>query len=67
VFIAPIDLILTGSDVLHYWIVDPPAQQVKCHRLVGTEFQTAVEAEGDATLTHPDFDGLALDLAALWG
>jgi len=23
-------------------------------------------AEGEATPAHPDFDGLALDLAALW-
>jgi Uma2 family endonuclease len=52
--------------VLHYWIVDPEAKRLQCYRSVDGAFQPLVEAEGDATLVHPDWDGLVIDLAALW-
>ena len=52
--------------VEHYWIVDPDRKRVECHRLADGAFRPVVDAEGDAALTHPDWDGLVVDLAALW-
>jgi Uma2 family endonuclease len=52
--------------VLHYWIVDPETKRIECHRPVGGEFQPVLEAEGDTRLVHPEWDGLEVDLAALW-
>lgn len=52
--------------VEHYWIVDPEYRRVECHRASGGAFRPVVEAEGGATLTHPDWDGLEIDLSALW-
>lgn len=52
--------------VEHYWIVDPEARRLRCYRAVGGAFEPLVEAEGDATLIHPTWEGLAIDLAALW-
>lgn len=52
--------------VQHYWIVDPDPQRVICHRRAGERFERVVEFRGDVRLTHPDFAGLELDLAAIW-
>ena len=52
--------------IRHYWIVDPEARKLECHRLAGMEFLPLVEAEGSATLVHPDWQGLEIDLAVLW-
>jgi Uma2 family endonuclease len=52
--------------VEHYWIVDPERRRVECHRLGEGVFHPLVEAEGEETLTHPAWDGLEVDLAALW-
>ncbi len=52
--------------VEHYWIVDPEKRCLECHRRAGRRFRPLHQAEGDTTLTHPDWDGLAIDLAALW-
>ena len=53
-------------EILHYWIVDPDRQRVECHRLADGAFRPVAEAQGDTTLAHPDWDGLILDLEALW-
>lgn len=50
----------------HYWIVDPDERRVECFRLAAGAFAPVAEANGDAILRHPDWDGLAIDLAALW-
>lgn len=50
----------------HYWIVDPERKRVEFHRSVDGAFRLLVEAEGDTRLEHPDWDGLVVDLAALW-
>jgi len=50
----------------HYWTVDPEARLLRCHRLAGGQFRFVVEAVGDATLAHPDWDGLTIDVAPLW-
>ena len=52
--------------VEHYWIVDPERKRLECHRLAEGAFRSVVDAEADAALTHPDWDGLILDLGALW-
>jgi Uma2 family endonuclease len=52
--------------VLNYWLVDPELQSVECHRLQDGAFRLVVEGRGDATLVHPDWDGLSIDLAYLW-
>ncbi len=52
--------------VEHYWIVDPEEKRIECHRLARGMFRRVVDAENDATLIHPDWDGLIVDLAALW-
>jgi Uma2 family endonuclease len=52
--------------VEHYWIVDPEKKRVECYHLADGAFHKIVEAAGDTTLKHPDWDGLDLDLTALW-
>ncbi len=52
--------------VQHYWIVDPEARRLDCYRLEAGAFKHVAQAEGDAELEHPAWEGLALDLAALW-
>jgi Uma2 family endonuclease len=52
--------------VQHYWIVDPERKRVECHRSVAGAFRLIVDAEGETALVHPDWDGLIVDLAALW-
>jgi Uma2 family endonuclease len=52
--------------VAHYWIVDPEAKKLDCHRLEAGEFRRVAGANGDALVRHPDWDGCEIDLAALW-
>jgi len=52
--------------VAHYWLVDPDARRVECLRAEGGAFRAVAAAEGECTLTHPDWDGLTIDLGALW-
>ena len=52
--------------VEHYWIVDPERKRLEFHRRVDSTFRPLAEADGDATFEHPDWEGLVLDLAALW-
>lgn len=50
----------------HCWIVDPDRKCIDFHRLRDGAYQLVVAAHGDATLDHPDWDGLVIDLAVLW-
>ena len=52
--------------VAHYWIVDPEQERVECFRLEDGVYRTVAEAQGAATLRHPGWNGLVLDLDALW-
>jgi Uma2 family endonuclease len=52
--------------VQHYWIIDPERKRVECHRLAEGAFRLLVDAQGETTLDHPDWDGLVIDLSALW-
>jgi Uma2 family endonuclease len=52
--------------VEHYWIVDPTGKRVECHRLMDGAYRRLIVAERNGKLEHPDWDGLVIDLAALW-
>jgi len=52
--------------VPHCWIVDPDGKSVECYRLESRGYRLVIEGEGDATLNHPDWEGLVIDLAGLW-
>jgi len=52
--------------VSHYWLVDPDAKSVTCHRLEAGVFRSIVRARGNRSLTHPDWDGLVVDLEVVW-
>lgn len=52
--------------VQHYWLVDPEQKRMECCRLDGNVYRRLIEARGDAQLKHPEWDGLVIDLAALW-
>lgn len=52
--------------VPHYWIVDPEARIIECFRRHEAAYQLIGSFAPDAALTHPDFPGLRIDLAALW-
>jgi Uma2 family endonuclease len=52
--------------VEHYWIVDPDQKRLECHRLAEGVFRPVAEAEGNTALVHPDWEGLEIDLTALW-
>ena len=52
--------------VPHYWIVDPACRQLECFRESGSGYELIVRGAGDVSVTHPDWEGLTLDLAALW-
>jgi len=52
--------------ILHFWLVDPNARSIDCHRLAGRVYERVVTLNGDATLSLPDFPDLALPLSMLW-
>ena len=52
--------------VLHCWIVDPDAKRVECYRLESGGYRLVAEGAVDTMRSHPDWDGLVIDLAALW-
>lgn len=52
-------------DVPHYWVVDPDAQVIECYRNVDGQFLEVMRAS-DGVFMHPDFAGLAFDMAGLW-
>jgi Uma2 family endonuclease len=52
--------------LVHYWIVDPEAHRIECYRAGAWKYDLVAEAEGPATLRHPDWTDLVIDLAALW-
>lgn len=55
-----------AAGVVHYWIVDPDLQTVDCYRLAGDRYREMGCFPAEATLRHPDFPGLVIDLPAVW-
>jgi Uma2 family endonuclease len=52
--------------VAHYWIVDPQHKTIECYRLRATHYVPVTAAKSPADLTHPDWPGMTIDLAAIW-
>lgn len=52
--------------IQHYWIVDPEGKHADCFRLNSGAYRLVIGGEGDTKMDHPDWDGLVIDLAALW-
>jgi Uma2 family endonuclease len=52
--------------VPHYWVVDPADERVECYRLIGGAYCVIADARGSTSIRHPDWEGLVLDLSALW-
>jgi Uma2 family endonuclease len=50
----------------HFWIVDPEAKWVACHRLEGGAYQHVLTGEGNTSLTPADWPDLTISLADLW-
>ena len=50
----------------HYWIADPDARTLECHRLDDDAFRLVVSAGPGGTLHHPDWEDLRIDLEALF-
>lgn len=49
----------------HYWIADPDAETLECFRLERGAYRLVAEASAPATLAHPDWPDLTIDLGAL--
>jgi len=52
--------------VPHYWIVDPDARRLVCHRAEAGRYVASAEAEGDAMLEVPGWPGLTIAIGELW-
>jgi len=52
--------------IRHYWVVDPEASRVECYRGETAGYALVVKAEGEASMSHPDWPGLTISLAELW-
>ena len=52
--------------IRHYWLVDPEASRIECYRLEAGAYALVIQAEGDASLSHPDWLDLTISLAELW-
>lgn len=52
--------------IRHYWLVDSEASRFECYSLEASAYVPVVQAEGEVTLSHPDWPGLTLDLKDLW-
>ena len=53
-------------EIPHYWVVDPDHKRLECHRLEAGTYKKIVEGTSRGELLHPDWDGLALDLTAIF-
>ena len=49
----------------HYWLMDPEMPRLECFRAEAGRYVLLVQGEGMASVTHPDFDGLTIDLRHL--
>jgi Uma2 family endonuclease len=52
--------------IRHYWLVDPDARRVECHKLVEGAYDRVAAVDGSSRLSLLDFPRLDLPLATLW-
>ncbi|MGD9902372.1 MAG: Uma2 family endonuclease [Vicinamibacterales bacterium] len=52
--------------VPHSWMLDPEARRLDCYRNEGGTFVLVATADGDVVVAAAGFDGLTVDLGALW-
>jgi Uma2 family endonuclease len=50
----------------HYWIVDPVGRRIECYRWEKGTHHLVAEGGASGVLRHPDFEGLVVDLDAIW-
>ena len=55
-----------AAGVVHYWIVDPKLKTIEGFELVDETYQPSGGARGDATVSLPPFEDLAIPLGKLW-
>lgn len=51
--------------VPHFWLVEPDLPRIECYRLQASTYELVIQAQGSASLAHPDFPGLSIQLALL--
>lgn len=51
--------------IVHYWIVDPNIPRIECYRVQSGRYALVAQSEGSASLAHPDFPDLLLQLQHL--
>lgn len=54
------------AQVPHYWVVDPEDETIEAYALRDGAYVLRSSGLSEGEFTHPDFPGLAFDLAALW-
>ncbi len=54
------------EQVRHYWLVDPDEKTLECFALQDGLYALVASGMEDEVVEHPDFKGLAVDLAVLW-
>ena len=54
------------EQVRHYWLVDPDEKTLECFALRDGLYALVASGMEDEVVEHPDFKGLAVDLAVLW-
>ncbi len=56
---------ISKRGIPHYWLADPDAETLECFRLEHGVYRLVAEASAPATLTHPDWPDLTIDVGAL--
>jgi Uma2 family endonuclease len=57
---------LAALKVPHYWVLDPDLRRLECYRNVDGTFVESAAGAGAERMLSPDFEGLTIDLAAIW-
>lgn len=56
-----------AAGVKHLWILDPLARSLHVYGLAGTEWALLEQYAGEAIVSAPPFEAVAIELGALWG
>ena len=54
------------AEVRHYWLLDPKEKTLECYALQNGLYARVASGMDDDVVEHPNFKGLAIDLAAIW-